>query len=189
MKGMSVNIIELAPANENLLEAAARILLEAFAPSGSREWQTVKACRHEVTQCARPEYLCLGALIGNELAGWIGFRPAYGEYTWELHPLAVAPDREGMGIGRALVLEGERRLVDSGAGGVVLGSDDESGRTSLAGSDLAGPDLFDHIRSIRNIRRHPYEFYQKLGYRIVGVIPDANGPGKPDILMWKRLVR
>jgi hypothetical protein len=31
------------------------------------------------------------------------------------------------------------------------------------------------------------EFYQKLGYVIVGVIPDANGFGKPDIFMAKRL--
>jgi aminoglycoside 6'-N-acetyltransferase I len=46
-----------------------------------------------------------------------------------------------------------------------------------------------HIVSIRNLKRHPYEFYQKLGYVIVGVIPDANGPGKPDILMAKSLVR
>jgi aminoglycoside 6'-N-acetyltransferase I len=31
------------------------------------------------------------------------------------------------------------------------------------------------------------KFYQKLGYVIVGVIPDANGPGKPDIMMAKRV--
>lgn len=35
---------------------------------------------------------------------------------------------------------------------------------------------------------HPYEFYQTLGFVILGVIPDANGLGKPDILMAKRLV-
>lgn len=33
----------------------------------------------------------------------------------------------------------------------------------------------------------PYEFYQKLGYAIIGVVPDANGLGKPDILMAKRV--
>jgi hypothetical protein len=27
----------------------------------------------------------------------------------------------------------------------------------------------------RNIRRHPYRFYQKLGYVIAGMIPDGNG--------------
>jgi predicted acetyltransferase len=36
-------------------------------------------------------------------------------------------------------------------------------------------------------RRHPFEFYQKLAYVVVGIVPDANGPGKPDILMAKRL--
>jgi hypothetical protein len=29
--------------------------------------------------------------------------------------------------------------------------------------------------------------YQKLGFVIVGVMPDANGPGKPDIYMAKRV--
>jgi aminoglycoside 6'-N-acetyltransferase I len=33
------------------------------------------------------------------------------------------------------------------------------------------------------------EFYRKLGFVIVGVVPDANGPGKPDILMAKRVGR
>jgi hypothetical protein len=49
------------------------------------------------------------------------------------------------------------------------------------------------VRSIRSSSlqggrgRHPNEFYQKLGYEIVGVIPDANGLGKHDILMAKSL--
>jgi aminoglycoside 6'-N-acetyltransferase I len=37
------------------------------------------------------------------------------------------------------------------------------------------------------LRGHPYEFYQKMGFAIVGVMPDANGIGKPDIYMAKRL--
>jgi len=58
--------------------------------------------------------------------------------------------------------------------------------TTLSGVDLY-PDVWPHIRSIRNLRGHPFEFYQRCGFVIVGVVPDANGYGKPDILMAKRV--
>ena len=64
----------------------------------------------------------------------------------------------------------------------------EDNRTKRSGVDLY-PNLFERVAGIRNLRGHPYEFYQKLGFVIVGVIPDANGLGKPDILMAKRLVK
>jgi len=40
---------------------------------------------------------------------------------------------------------------------------------------------------IKNLQQHPFEFYQLLGFEIVGLVPDANGFGKPDILMAKRV--
>lgn len=69
---------------------------------------------------------------------------------------------------------------------MYLGTDDEFGRTTLFGTDLFDR-RFEKIQNIKNLGNHPYEFYQKIGYVIVGVIPDANGPGKPDIWMAKRL--
>lgn len=69
---------------------------------------------------------------------------------------------------------------------IWLGTDDESGMTSIAGVDLF-PDLLGKLSGLRNLRGHPFEFYRKLGYSLVGVISDANGFGKPDILMAKRL--
>ena len=59
-------------------------------------------------------------------------------------------------------------------------------RIALTRKDLY-PDLATNIADISNLRQHPYEFYQKLGFVIVGLIPDANGPGKPDIWMAKRV--
>jgi len=71
---------------------------------------------------------------------------------------------------------------------IYLGSDDETGTTSLYGADLY-EDTFGKLASIQNTGGHPFPFYEKLGYKIVGVFPDANGIGKPDIWMAKRIAR
>jgi aminoglycoside 6'-N-acetyltransferase I len=70
----------------------------------------------------------------------------------------------------------------------MLGSDDETNMTSLGGVDLY-EDLWTKSANIKNIKNHPYSFYEKMGYRIIGVMPDANGYGKPDIFMGKRVVQ
>ena len=118
--------------------------------------------------------------------GLIGGRPTYRGRAWELHPLVVYPDWQRKGIGRALVADLEAIAAEAGAYTLFLGTDDETGQTSLADVDLY-PDPLDHLARIRNLRRHPYEFYLKCGFALVGVLPDANGPGKPDIFMAKRL--
>ena len=71
---------------------------------------------------------------------------------------------------------------------IYLGSDDESGMTSLHGVDLYD-NTFDKLVNIQSVGGHPYMFYEKLEYKIIGVFPDANGIGKPDILMAKRIKR
>ncbi len=60
--------------------------------------------------------------------------------------------------------------------------------TSLSGVDLYS-NVLEHLANIKNLRGHPYAFYQKLGFVIVGVLPDANGVGKPDIFMAKQVGR
>ena len=57
-------------------------------------------------------------------------------------------------------------------------------KLTLSGVNLY-PNVCDHIVAIKNLRRHPYEFYQKCGFVIVGIMPDANRLGKPDIYMAK----
>jgi len=106
--------------------------------------------------------------------------------VWELHPLVVRTEFRGQGIGRALVADLAAEAKNRG--GIVLwvGTDDEDNQTTLSGINLY-PNVWEHIAKIRNLRGHPYEFYQKMGFAIVGVMPDANGIGKPDIFMAKRL--
>ncbi|MGH7575687.1 MAG: GNAT family N-acetyltransferase, partial [Longimicrobiales bacterium] len=68
---------------------------------------------------------------------------------------------------------------------LTLGTDDDSGMTSLAGADLY-QDLPQQIAGLRDLGdEHPFLFYQKLGYVVTGVMPDANGRGRPDIYMSK----
>ena len=118
--------------------------------------------------------------------GWIGGIEMYGGRVWEIHPLVVSQSHRRQGIGRALVEDLERLVARRGALTLWAGSDDDNDETTLSGTDLY-PDIPGAIRNIRNLRRHPYEFYLRLGFRIAGVLPDANGRGKPDIFLAKRV--
>lgn len=126
------------------------------------------------------------AEVGQAVVGFIGAIPQYGVTGWELHPLAVNDAFQHRGIGRKLVERLEAEVKQRGGVMIYLGSDDESNRTSLGGVDLY-QDTFEKLKHIQNLDNHPYTFYEKLGYRIVGVFPDANGRGKPDLWLAKTL--
>ena len=98
----------------------------------------------------------------------------------------VHPEHQGKDIGSALVADLEQQVREWGGITIWLGTDDETNQTTLSAVDLY-PDPLAHVARIRNLRRHPYEFYQKVGFVIVGVMPDANDWGKPDIFMAKRV--
>jgi aminoglycoside 6'-N-acetyltransferase I len=184
---MDIKITDLAADQDALISEIASMLVDAFRHTSPGAYPDIPTAAAEVRESFTPNRLSRVAIDerGNAL-GWIGGISAYKGNTWELHPLVVHPDKQGHGIGRALVADLERCVVERGGKTVFLGTDDEQGQTSVSGADLY-PDVWDHLRNIRNLRHHPYEFYQKLGYVIVGVIPDANGFGKPDILMAKRV--
>lgn len=184
---MKTQYINLHQASKTLHTEAARVLLEAFTTKGIHTWETPADAEKEVEECLNPEYLAIAAVEENELLGWVGLRPMYGNTTWELHPLVVASAAQGKGTGRALLRQVERAAADRGVQGILLGSDDETGRTNLSRFDFDNRPVSEAIDSIRNLDHHPFEFYQKCGYRIIGIVPDASGRGKPDIWMWKRL--
>lgn len=172
----------------HLLDQAANLLVIGFREHWPEAWPDFAAGMEEVKEMLIPERICRAAVEAEsgEVLGWVGGIPEYDGKVWELHPLVVRPDCQGKGIGRALVADFEGLVRARGGITIMLGSDDEDGMTSLSEVDL-----FDqpwvHIANIRNIKGHPYEFYQKLGFTITGVVPDANGPGKPDILMSKKV--
>jgi aminoglycoside 6'-N-acetyltransferase I len=166
---------------------AARILREAIAgPS-------YKAPGQAEAEAASfgggdPERFALAALESEQLLGWIGAVRGY-SHSLELHPLVVDPPLHRQGVGRALVAALEARALKDGYLAIHLGADDEVGGTSLFGADVFPGALAKLAAITATERGHPFFFYRRLGYEPVGLIPDANGFGKPDILMSKRLGR
>ncbi len=168
---------------------AAAILLEGFVEMAPDAWDGPEDALREVRDALGPERLCLAAKdAAGRVAGWVGAIRNYDGNAWELHPLVVAPAHQGRGIGRALVTALEQALRARGAMTVYLGTDDESGMTSLGGADLY-PGVLQKLGTMENRRGHPFTFYRRLGYEVVGCIPDANGFGKPDIFMARRIAR
>ncbi|MGH9840873.1 MAG: GNAT family N-acetyltransferase [Blastocatellia bacterium] len=184
-----MRIIDLSAGNQQQIEQAAILLVEAFREHWPDAWPTMDAAREEVGEALSSDRICRAAIGDDEnLLGWIGAIPTYNGNVWELHPLAVNVRAQGRGIGRRLVEDLEAQVASRGGSTLWLGTDDEDNMTSLGGADLY-PNPLDHLARIRNLRGHPYEFYQKLGFVIAGVVPDANGPGKPDIYMARRVKR
>jgi len=182
-----MKIITLTNAHDFLIQQAAQLLVDSFREHWAEAWSTLEDGLREVHEMLEAERICRAALDENgNLLGIIGGIPQYDGHVWELHPLAVQPAMQGKGIGKALVEDLEQQARQRGGLTIALGSDDEDEMTSLSGVDLYN-NLWEKIRNIRNLKRHPFEFYQKMGYAITGVVPDANGVGKPDILMSKRI--
>ncbi len=177
-----MKMIPLTRSTGGYNQQAAELLRQAFPHSYD------DCAEEEILLCLEAERVALAAVEGEALLGFVGAIPQYGITGWELHPLVVRRDARGRGIGAKLCFALEDILRDRGCVTVYLGSDDENGDTTLFGANLF-EDTFEKIKSIQNLHGHPYEFYQKLGYRIVGITPDANGLGKPDIWLAKSLVR
>jgi aminoglycoside 6'-N-acetyltransferase I len=180
-----MRIIDLTPGDESNLRQAAALLVEGFKEYWPTAWPDLDSALDEVQEALAPDRLSRAAVTEDgTVLGWIGGIRHYDGHVWELHPLVVRPDCQRLGIGRALVMDLEEQVRVRGGLTIWLGTDDESQMTTVAGIDLY-PNVLDHLANIRNLRGHPYEFYQRLGFTIVGILPDANGPGKPDIFMAK----
>ena len=165
------------------------MLVEGFAEHWPEAWPNLDAARLTVGESLSGGRIARAALDdAGDVLGSTAAEPLYHGNVWELTVLVVQPSLQRRGIGRALVADMEERVRERGGLTIWLGSDDEDAMTSLAGVDLY-PDPLAHLAAIRNYKGHPYEFYRKVGFAIAGVLPDANGLGKPDIFLAKSVVR
>ncbi len=179
-----ITILTLDPQSRRHRRQAAELLVENFAA-----WPAMEIARAEIRTLLAKNRVCLIAVNEkNDVVGLVGGLPDYDGNVWELHPLVVKKSEQGKGIGKRLVAAIERAAKARGAVTMMLGTDDETQATTLSDCDLY-ENLWEKICHIRNLKGHPYSFYEKCGYVITGVVPDANGTGRPDILMAKRIGR
>ena len=182
---MHFTIEDLTISDDARIDGAARLLRSAFAPQGT--WSTMPEARQEVLDSLSADRISRVAVASDgAVVGWIGAIREYDGLVWELHPIVVDEQRRRQGIGRALVVDLEEILLARGALTLWAGSDDLADETSLSGVDLysALPAALDAVRSWG---QHPLPFYRRLGFQIIGVMPDANGHGHPDIFLAKQL--
>jgi ribosomal protein S18 acetylase RimI-like enzyme len=101
----------------------------------------------------------LAALDGDDVVGYIQIVSDDDQGALELKSMAVRKDRQGQGIGRALVAE------------AVLRCRAQAGRRIIVSTATA---------DIGNLR-----FYQRQGFRMYRIVRDAFGPAKgyPDGIM------
>jgi aminoglycoside 6'-N-acetyltransferase I len=160
----------------DILHRALAHMKSAYSPEEAAE---------EVAKFGGEDCNAFAALENGNVLGWIGVTFVY-DYSWELHPLVVDPRNQKSGIGSALIAHLEDYARQDGVLNLYLATDDDYGGTNLSGIDLF-PDPLAKLATIQPVKGHPFTFYRKLGFSIVGILPDGNGFGQPDIMMAKRI--
>lgn len=179
-----MKIEDLDPDDDNAIEQVAALLVD-FAPNQAAAWEDLESAKDTVDEALDEDSIARVAL--NDAGNVIGFAAAAPQYShaWELHPVVVARDEQHRGVGRALVGDVEELVAAEGGLTVYLGADDLDKATSLAEEDLF-PGVLEQATELDvRKRRHPVGFFLHLGYEVIGVIPDANGPGRPDIWLGR----
>jgi len=177
-----VDLASLTPAQYEELA----VLTHAAAVDHSPGWlPTLDAAREEITDALAPGKHARVILDGDRPCAWVAAARSWGR-IWELHPLIVGKSDQRRGLGRQLVRAIEQVAIDAGALTMILGTSDLTGATTLSGVDLY-IDTAAHFAGATARASHPFAFWQRIGYSFVGVIPDAEGIGKPSIQLARRI--
>lgn len=177
-----MKIIPLSLESEKYLEQCAVLLTDNFP-----DFSNIEIANNVIVNSVDESKISIIAVNEEDnVLGWICGVEQYNANVWEIQPIVVNKEYQRKGIGKLLICEFEKLVALREGRTIILGIQDENNGTTLSGKDIY-PNIFKQLENIKNLNNHAYEFYLKLGYKIVGVIPDSNGFGKPDILMAKRV--
>ena len=183
-----MNISNVTSSDKELIEALAVLSVRASEIHAPEWLRTVEDAYETVQEALEPAKTCRVLLDDGKPLGWVAAGPTWGR-IWELHPLLIDPDHQKCGYGRLLANDIERFAIAGGATTMELSTSDTTGATNLSGIDLYADPLgaLSRIDVVDEDVGHSYQFWLKVGYTIVGVLPDAEGPGMPSITFSKRL--
>jgi aminoglycoside 6'-N-acetyltransferase I len=106
MEGDAMRIEDLRPDDEATIHRVAEVLMAGFAEQLAATWPDLERALDEVRQSFGAGRISRVALDDDgAVLGWIGGIAGYDGRVWELHPLVVAPARQGCGVGRELVAD------------------------------------------------------------------------------------
>jgi len=109
-------------------------------------------------------YHILVAEVSSTVAGYICYGPApLTEGTWDIYWVAVAREKQGQGIGGALMKSAEKEIVKA------------KGRLSII--ETSSTPAYEKTR----------HFHISQGYEIIACIPDFYVPGDDKLILQKRL--
>ncbi len=109
-------------------------------------------------------YHILVAEVDSTVTGYICYGPTpMTEGTWDIYWEAVAPGKQGRGIGSALMKSAEKEIVRA--------------KGSLAIVETSSTPLYEKTRN----------FYLGQGYEVICRIPEFYAPGDDKLILQKRL--
>ena len=186
-----MDIVDMRTLSEAQIAQAAQMLADDI-PGEWEHWSDVVNIDEILSEEAEVSLFSgLAAVEENEVIGWTGIamtEDVYDGNVFELYPLVVRPDKRQKGIGKMLLAAIEEAARSKGGLTIYMGvnADRACDKTSLSDVDLYD-DLPKHLSEFDPGEHRLAAFYIKHGYKVIGVIPDANGLGKPDIMLGKRL--
>jgi len=109
-------------------------------------------------------YHILVADVDSTVTGYICYGPTpLTEGTWDIYWMAVTPEKQGRGIGSALMKSAEKAIVRAKGRLVII--------------ETSSTPAYEKTRN----------FHLSQGYEIVARIPDFYAPGDDKLILQKRL--
>jgi len=182
---LSIHIKDLHETNADLIDQLAHILMDCFFDFSPDWLPTLEDAVEEIHESFEPGRR--SRILVNDrddVLGWIG--AFEDDNCWEIHPIVMARDAQRKGYGEMLIDDITRLAIEGGAVALWAGTSDETRATSLSEVDLY-EDPFTAMKDMTAHKDHPVHFWKKIGFTLIGVMPDEEGLGKPGIHFAKRI--